>query len=64
MMTSNQAVDYGRKIGVQFHVMNSNGGLMGGTFTIEQANAMKARCEREYSKDKLNKDLKFYVQPV
>lgn len=41
MMNLNQAIAYGNQMGVKFYVCNSNGGLMGGTKTREQAQAMK-----------------------
>ena len=41
MMNLNQAIAYGNQMGVKFYVRNSNGGLMGGTKTREQAQAMK-----------------------
>ncbi len=43
VMNREQAAAYGRHIGVRYHIYNSNGCLVGGTKTLEQAQAMK-RC--------------------
>lgn len=45
MMNKGQAIAYGESIGVRYHVYNSNGCLVGGTKTLEQAQAMKRRFE-------------------
>ena len=47
MMNRNQAIAYGKRIGVRWHIFNSNGCLVGGTQTYEQAQAMKRRFEIE-----------------
>ena len=47
MMNRKQATAYGKRIGVRYHVYNSNGYLVGGTKTLEQAQAMKRRFEIE-----------------
>ena len=47
MMNREQAIAYGRQIGVRYHIYNSQGCLMGGTKTREAAEAMKKRMERE-----------------
>lgn len=62
MMNPNQAIAYGQQIGVKFYVRNSNGGLMGGTKTRKQAEAMKKDFEVRYKNDAFNKDLKFYIE--
>lgn len=64
MMNLNQAIAYGNQMGVKFYVRNSNGGLMGGTKTREQAQAMKKEFEGRYKNDAFNKDLKFYIEEV
>lgn len=64
MMNLNQAIAYGNQMGVKFCVRNSNGGLMGGTKTREQAQAMKKEFEERYKNDAFNKDLKFYIEEV
>lgn len=51
MMNLNQAIAYGNQMGVKFYVRNSNGGLMGGTKTREQAQAMKKEFEERYKND-------------
>ena len=62
MMNLNQAVAYGKRVGVKFYVRNSNGGLMGGTKTRKQAQAMKKEFEERYKNDTFNKGLKFYIE--
>ena len=47
MMNREQAIAYGKRIGVRFYIYNSNGCLVGGTQTREQAEAMKKRFENE-----------------
>ena len=47
MMNREQAIAYGKRIGVRYHIYNSNGCMVGGTKTFEQAEAMKKRMERE-----------------
>ena len=47
MMNREQAIAYGKHIGVRWHIFNSNGCLVGGTKTLEQAQAMKRRFEIE-----------------
>lgn len=64
MMNLNQAIAYGKQMGVKFYVRNSNGGLMGGTKTREQAQAMKKEFEERYKNDPFGKDLKFYIEEV
>lgn len=64
MMNLNQAVAYGKRVGVKFYVRNTNGGLMGGTKTRKQAQAMKKEFEERYKNDPFGKDLKFYIEEV
>lgn len=45
MMNREQAIAYGRHIGVRYPIYNSNGCVVGGTKTLEQAQAMKRRFE-------------------
>ena len=47
MMNTEQAIAYGRSIGVRYHIYNSLGCLVGGTKTLEQAQEMKRRMEKE-----------------
>ena len=44
-MNKEQAIAYGKRMGVKYYVKNSLGGLLGGTKTYEQAVEMKSRCE-------------------
>lgn len=46
-MNEKQAIAYGRTIGVRYHIFNSLGRVVGGTKTLEQAEDMKRRFERE-----------------
>lgn len=64
MMNLNQAIAYGKRVGVKFYVRNTNGGLMGGTKTRKQAQAMKKEFEERYKNDPFGKDLKFYIEEV
>ena len=47
MMNRNQAIAYGRHIGVRYHIYNSRGCLVGGTKTFEEAQTLKRRFEIE-----------------
>ena len=47
MMNLDQAIAYGRHIGVRYHIFNSSGCLVGGTKTLEQAKQMVLRFEIE-----------------
>ena len=45
MMTLNQAIAFGKHIGVQYYVVNHHGCIVGGTKTLEAAQEMKRRFE-------------------
>ena len=47
MMNLNQAIAYGRQIGVRYIVCTSSGCIFGGTKTRKDAEAMKRRFEIE-----------------
>ncbi len=47
MMNREQAIAYGKRIGVRWNIYNSNDCVVGGTKTLEQAQAMKRRFEIE-----------------
>ena len=47
MMNREQAIAYGKHIGLRYHIYNRNGCLVGGTKTLEQAQEMKRRFEIE-----------------
>ena len=65
MMNLNQAIAYGKRIGVRFYVLNDNDCIMGGTQTLEQAEAMKRRFEIEYARNPWTKGTtQFYIQPA
>lgn len=46
---------------VQYHVINSNGGLLAGTVKLEQAKKYAERYKREYLNDSVNKHIGVYV---
>lgn len=62
MMNKSQAVAYGQRIGCHFYVRNSNGGLLGGFVRHEDAEACKARWEKEYRADPWNKGMSVYIE--
>ena len=65
MMNLNQAIAYGKRIGVRFYVLNDNDCIMGGTQTLEQAEAMKKRFEIEDKKNPWTKGTtRFYIKPA
>ena len=65
MMNREQAIAYGKRIGVRFHIYNSNGCVVGGTKTLEQAEAMKKRFEIEDKKNPWTKGTtRFYIKPA
>ena len=65
MMNLNQAIAYGKRIGVRFYVLNDNDCIMGGTQTLEQAEAMKKRFEIEDARNPRTKGTtQFYIQPA
>ena len=51
MMNREQAIAYVKHIGVRWHIYNDRGCLVGGTKTLEQAQAMKRRFEIEERKN-------------
>ena len=51
MMNLQQAIAYGKQIGVNYHIYNSYGCLVGGTKPLEQAEVMKCRFEVEDRKN-------------
>ena len=61
-MNKEQAISYGKRIGVKYYVKNSNGGLLGGTTTKEAAIEMQQRWQEEYRNDPWNKDIKVYIE--
>ena len=65
MMNLQQAIAYGKSIGVKYYVYNDRDCLMGGTRTKAEAEAMKKRFETE---DKTNPWTKgttrFYIKPA
>ncbi|MBR3108319.1 MAG: hypothetical protein IKH30_14250 [Clostridia bacterium] len=51
MMNREQAIAYGKRIGVRYHIYNNHGCLVGGTRTLEDAQAMKKRFEMKDRKN-------------
>ena len=51
MMNLQQAIAYGKSIGVKYYVRNDHDCIMGGTQTLEQAQAMKRRFEADDRKN-------------
>ena len=65
MMTLNQAIAYGKRIGVRFYVLNDKDCIMGGTQTMEQALEMKKRFEIEDARNPWTRgETQFYIQPA
>lgn len=61
-MNKEQAIAYGKRMGVKYYVKNSLGGLLGGTKTYEQAVEMKSRREAEMANDPFApSDLKVFI---
>lgn len=61
-MNLKQAISYGNKIGVKYLIKNSNGGLMGGAVTYEDAIKMKEKFEKELENDPWNSDMKIFIE--
>ena len=65
MMNLQQAIAYGKSIGVKYYVYNDHDCLVGGTQTKEEAEAMKKRFEIEDKKNPWTKGTtRFYIQPA
>lgn len=64
MMNREQAVAYGKQIGVKFYVKNSLGGLLGGCTTKEAALETKRRFEADYKTNPWNKGVTVYIEEV
>ena len=63
MMNLQQAIAYGKSIGVRFYVYNDRNCIMGGTQTMKDAEAMKKRFEAEDKKNPWTKGMtKFYIK--
>lgn len=65
MMNLQQAIAYGKSIGVRFYVRNDQDCIMGGTRTLEQAQAMKRRFEADDKKNPWTKGTtRFYIEEI
>ena len=65
MMNLNQALAYGKQIGVRYYVMNDKNCVMGGTKTQAQALEMKKRFEIEDKQNPWTKGTtRFYIKPA
>lgn len=61
MMTREAAVAYGKRIGVQYYVKNTKGGLYGGYITLENAKKAKKEFEAEDKKNPWTKGTTQFV---
>lgn len=65
MMNLQQAVAYGKSVGVKWYVYNSHDRIVGGSTTREGAEAMKKRFEIEDKKNPWTKGTtRFYIKPA
>ena len=65
MMTLQQALAYGRQVGVRYYVVTQNGAVYGGATTREYAEEMKRRFERENRNNPfLDEPLRFEIKPA
>lgn len=65
MMNLQQAIAYGKRVGVQYYVCNDKDCIVGGTRTRENAEAMKKRFEIEDRKNPWTKGTtRFYIKPA
>lgn len=55
-MNKEQAIAYGKRMGVKYYVKSSRGSLIGGTRTYEQAVEMKSEWEA-----KVDNDVKLFI---
>lgn len=65
MLNLEQAIEHGKRVGVRYYVKNDAGCIMGGTKTIEQAEAMKRRFEADDRQNPWTKGTtRFYIEPT
>ena len=65
MMNLQQAIAYGKSIGVKYYVRNDQHCIMGGTTTLERAEAMKREFEEKDKKNPWTKGTSwFYIEEV
>ena len=65
MLNLQQAIAHGKAVGVQWYVYNDRGCLIGGTVTLEQAEAMKRRFEIDDRQNPWTKGTtRFYIKPA
>ena len=65
MMNLQQAIAYGKSVGVKYYVYNDHDRLMGGTQNKAEAEAMKKRFEIEDKKNPWTKGTtRFYIKPA
>lgn len=50
--------------GVKYEIKNSNGGLLGGTWNLEGAMEIAKRKIEEYKNDKLNNQMKVWIEEL
>ena len=65
MMTLDQAISYGKRVGVRYYVLNDRDCIVGGTRTMAQALEMKKRFEIEDARNPWTRgETRFYIQPA
>lgn len=65
MLNLTQAIEHGKRVGVLFYVMNDKGCIMGGAQTLEQAEDMKQRFEKDDRSNPWTKGAtRFCIKPV
>ena len=64
MMNLNQAMNYGKKIGVKYIIKNSYGGTLGGAVHKADAEKMRDEFQKEYDNDTCNKGTKIFIVEV
>jgi len=65
MLNLAQAIEHGKRVGVRFYVMNDKDCIMGGTQTLEQAEDMKRRFEKDDRTNPWTKGTtRFYIKPI
>lgn len=65
MLNLEQAIEYGKRVGVRYYVKNDAGYIMGGTKTLEQAEAMKRRFEADDRQNPWTKGTtRFCIEPA
>lgn len=65
MLNLEQAIEHGKRVGVRYYIKNDKGCIVGGTKTLEQAEAMKRRFEIDDRQNPWTKGTtRFYIKPA